>query len=107
MAPGCFYIITKGLVEVVIPGSDGDEIVAATMGPGQFFGEIELRRGGHNIATVRADRVQGVEVAALEREAFERLLAESAATREAIDRTVAERMAEHAAAEAQGSNGHA
>ena len=107
MTPGHFYIITKGTVEVVIPGNDGDEIVAATMTQGQFFGEIELRRGGHNIATIRADSVQGVEVAALDRETFERLITESVATREAIDRTVEQRIAEHVAAEARRSGSYA
>ena len=74
---------------------------------GQYFGEVELRRGGHNIATIRADAVSGVKVAALDRAEFEHLLAESAGTRAAIDQIVAARLAENQAHRAQGGNHHA
>ncbi len=107
MTPDKFYLITKGRVEVVLPGADGDEIVATTMIAGQYFGEVELRRGGHNIATIRADAVSGVEVAALDRAEFEQLLAESAAARAAIDQIVAARLVENQAHRAQGGNHHA
>ncbi|MGE5603812.1 MAG: cyclic nucleotide-binding domain-containing protein, partial [Nitrososphaerales archaeon] len=93
-----FYLVTRGRVEVIVPGKGGQEVVAATMAAGQYFGEIELRRGGANIATIRADPMTGAEVAALDREAFDNLLAESAPVRDAIDRTVAERLAENTAA---------
>ena len=69
------------------------------MNPGQYFGEIELRQGGANIATIRAALHEGLDVVALDREMFNRLVAESAPTREAIDRTVETRMDEHEAAE--------
>jgi ABC-type lipoprotein export system ATPase subunit len=105
-APEKFFLITRGGVEVVLPGTDGQEIVAATMVQGQYFGEVELRRGGDNIAAIRADRVMGVEVAALERAAFERLIAGSAPIREAIDRTVEMRVAENEATRGQRGNGH-
>ena len=106
-APEKFYLITRGRVEVVLPGSEGQEIVAATMVQGQYFGEIELRRGGSNIATIRVDRVMGVEVAALDRTTFERLVAGSAAIREAIDHIVEERVAENVIARNHKENGHA
>jgi CRP-like cAMP-binding protein len=69
------------------------------MEPGQYFGEIELRHGGANIATIRAAPHIGVDVVALGREAFVKLVGESAATRADIDRVVDARLAEHAAAE--------
>ena len=69
---------------------------------GQYFGEVELRRGGGNIATIRADRVMGVEVAALDRATFERLIVGSAPIREAIDRTVEARVAENEPPAAKG-----
>ena len=99
--------LASRVVDVVLPGADGDEIVATTMIAGQYFGEVELRRGGHNIATIRADAVSGVEVAALDRAEFEQLLAESAATRAAIDQIVAARLAENQAHRGQGGNHHA
>jgi CRP-like cAMP-binding protein len=94
-----FFIVTRGQAEVVLKGPDGSDIVVARMNPGQYFGEIELRHGGANIATIRAEAVEGVDVVALDREMFDRLVAESPATREAIDRTAAERIDEHQAAE--------
>jgi ABC-type lipoprotein export system ATPase subunit len=106
-APDRFYLITRGRVEVVLPEADGQEIVATTMIKGQYFGEVELRRGGHNIATIRADPVMGVEVAAFDRKAFENLIAASSQVHDAIDRTIVERVAENEAARAQKGNGHA
>jgi ABC-type lipoprotein export system ATPase subunit len=94
-----FFIVTRGQAEVVLEGPDGSDIVVARMNPGQYFGEIELRHGGTNIATIRAALHEGLDVVALERETFDRLIAESPATREAVDRVVEERLEEHEAAE--------
>jgi ABC-type lipoprotein export system ATPase subunit len=94
-----FFIVTRGQAEVVLKGPEGSDIVVSRMNPGQYFGEIELRHGGTNIATIRAAAVDGVDVVALDRETFDRLVAESPETRAAIDRTVTERIDEHEAAE--------
>jgi len=94
-----FFIVTRGQAEVVLKGPEGSDIVVARMNPGHYFGEIELRHGGANIATIRAAAVDGVDVVALDRETFDRLVAESPETRTAIDRTVDERIIEHEAAE--------
>ena len=94
-----FFIVTRGQAEVILEGPDGSDIVVARMIPGQYFGEIELRHGGTNIATIRAAPHEGLDVVALDREMFDRLIAESPATREAIDRVVEERLEEHEAAE--------
>jgi CRP-like cAMP-binding protein len=106
-APDKFFIITRGRVEVVLPEANGQEIVATTMVKGQYFGEVELRRGGSNIATIRADPVMGVEVAAFEREEFEGLIAASSAVHDAIDRSVVERLAENEAARSRLERNHA
>jgi CRP/FNR family cyclic AMP-dependent transcriptional regulator len=45
------YIIKEGNVSVVRDGKN-----VATMGPGQFFGEISVLDGGPRTADVRADR---------------------------------------------------
>ncbi len=94
-----FFIVTRGQAEVVLKGPEGSDIVVARMNPGQYFGEIELRHGGANIATIRAAAVDGVDVVALDRATFDRLMAESPETRAAIDHTVDERITEHEAAE--------
>jgi ABC-type lipoprotein export system ATPase subunit len=106
-SPDKFYIITRGRIEVVLPEADGQEIVATTMIKGQYFGEVELRRGGRNIATIRADPVMGVEVAAFDRTDFENLITASTAVHDAIDQTITERVAENEAARRRMESSHA
>ena len=89
-----FYIITAGRVDVLLRS----DLVVATMGKGQYFGEIELMRGGTNVATVRAGLESGVQAAALDRATFSQLVAESKAAEEAIQHVADERMAENIAA---------
>src|SRR5512134_784117 len=49
-----FFMIRKGEVEVVLYDRRNQETVISRLGPGEFFGEIELLRGGKSIANVRA-----------------------------------------------------
>jgi sulfate-transporting ATPase len=93
-----FYIITKGQVEVLLHHPDGQAIVVAALGAGQYFGEIGLLRGGARTATVRAAGETSVDVVALDRAEFSRLLAESEATKTAIDRVAEQRSLENSAA---------
>ncbi len=92
-----FYIITKGHIEVGLRTPDGEDIVVATMGVGEYFGEIELLRGGKTIATIRAANDRAVDVVALDRATFCALLGESESTRAAIDQVVDVRIAENIA----------
>jgi len=96
-APDALHIITRGQVDVLVPGPDGIQVVAARMTQGQYFGEIELLSGGGSIATIRAGLESGVELAALDREAFMNLVAESGPTREELSRLARARMAENTA----------
>ncbi len=96
-----FYIVTQGRVEVALKRPDASDVVVTRMGPGEYFGEIELLRGGRNIATVRATSEVPVEVVSLDREAFTDLLAESGETREAVAQIVEARLTEHKSAEEQ------
>jgi ABC-type lipoprotein export system ATPase subunit len=97
-APDKFFMVTKGSADILIPQRTGVDLVVATMGKGQYFGEIELIHGGENIATARAALDTGVEVVALDRETFTNLLAGSQAAAAEIQRVADERLAEHAAA---------
>ena len=46
-APGDrLYVIVEGRVKVVYVSEDGDELVLATMGPSDTFGELALLDGG-------------------------------------------------------------
>ena len=102
--PEGFYIITKGGVDVLLPSSDGQEFVVTSLKSGQYFGEIELLRGGASIATIRAAPYTGVEVAALDQATFTSLIAESEPTREEIDRVVQERIRENIAGRKKAGN---
>jgi CRP-like cAMP-binding protein len=93
-----FYIITKGQVEVLLHHPDGQAIVVAALGAGQYFGEIGLLRGGARTATVRASGEANVEVVALERAEFSSLIADSEPTKLAIDRVAQQRFIENSAA---------
>jgi len=90
--PEDFYIVTGGEVEVVLEHPGGQEILVNRLGRGQYFGEIALLRGGTRVATVRAGIAGGVEVMALDRETFLRLIGESELARQDFDRVIAERL---------------
>ena len=80
-----FYIIMEGKVDVLVQHPNGDPIVVTTLDEGQYFGEIELLRGGHNLATIRAALDSSVDVATMDRATFESIIGKSAATREQIE----------------------
>ena len=96
-----FFMIQSGMVEVVLecgPQKE-DGVAIARMGPGQFFGEIELVRGGQSLACVRVTPEAPVELVALRRAAFQKLVSESPLTEEAIGRIVQLRLAENRSAD--------
>ena len=95
--PDSFYLVTRGEVEVVLPTGDDREVVVTRLHSGQYFGEVELLRGGANIATIRAAPETGVEVGVLDCGEFERLMAGSAPTRAQIDQVVQQRVLENTA----------
>jgi len=100
-----FFLIMKGSVDVLVRRPNGDPIVVATMKPGQYFGEVELLQGGHNIATIRATPENGsVEVATLDRETFTALVGESPKTREQLEQMIKARTAENVSARGQGGS---
>ena len=92
-----FYIITKGEVEVALKRPGGADVVVTRMGQGQYFGEIELMRGGNNIATIRAAPEGPVDTIVLERHEFLDLVSESEAARRELERIIEARIAENRA----------
>jgi ABC-type lipoprotein export system ATPase subunit len=92
-----FYIVSQGKVEVVLRRPNANDVVVTQYGPGQFFGEIEMFRGGARLATIRAAEGEPVEVVALDRETFTTLMNESDATREALSHLAETRLAENIA----------
>jgi ABC-type lipoprotein export system ATPase subunit len=94
-----FYMVTSGEVEVVLCGKKKREVSIARMGPGEFFGEVELLRGGKSIACVRAAPEGAVELVALPRASFISLLKDSALTADVIADLVQHRLAENRSAD--------
>ena len=89
-----FYMIQKGKVDVVLRGRRRDDLVISTLEKNDFFGEIELLRGGKSIASVRAWDEGPVELLALSREDFQWLMDESPLTEKAMGEIVQKRINE-------------
>jgi len=70
-----FYVITRGEVSISRRGPDGDELKLATLGRGQFFGEVGILADTHRTATVRA--VGDVELVGLSFQSFQETLERS------------------------------
>jgi CRP-like cAMP-binding protein len=67
------YIIEMGAVKIVLPSPEGEEAaIIATLGPGDFFGELALLDGAPHSATVVA--IEPTEVLVLRRDVFEQLI---------------------------------
>jgi ABC-type lipoprotein export system ATPase subunit len=97
-----FFMIARGEVEIVLQGKKHEDISVARLGPGQYFGEVELLRGGKSIASVRAAADAPVELLALQRDDFHDLLKESPLTEEAIGQIVQRRLEENKSTDRRG-----
>jgi ABC-type lipoprotein export system ATPase subunit len=89
-----FFMIAKGNVDIVLQGILRGEAVVSQLGQNDFFGEVELLRGGKSIASVRAAEDTPVELLALPRADFQWLMDESPLTGEAITNIVQSRLEE-------------
>ncbi|MBI5353065.1 MAG: ATP-binding cassette domain-containing protein [Chloroflexi bacterium] len=88
-----FFMIRKGEVDVVLQDKKKKDYVLSRLQAGEFFGEIELLRGGKSIANVRAGE-HPVEVLSVPRQEFLRVINESPITADAIGRIVQKRLEE-------------
>ncbi len=75
-----FYIVSKGMVEIVLPRPNQSDVVALQLGPGKYFGEMEFFHEHKNLASIRASERTEVEVLALDYEVLKALLNESEPT---------------------------
>ncbi len=87
------YLIEQGEIEVLTTTKKGKVESIARMGPGEFFGEMELTRGGKSVAGIRAAGAEPVHLAALPSGEFEKLIRESPLTEEAIHHLIKHRLA--------------
>lgn len=83
-----FYVLVEGRAEVTANG-----VPVATLGPGDYFGEIALLRDVPRTATVTA--LDGLHLLALERDEFLSAVTGSRVAAEEADREAARRLDEH------------
>ena len=96
-----FFMIHKGEVEVVLQDRKNEETIISRLTPGEFFGEIELLRGGKSIANVRASADGPVELLTIKREDFKRVMDQSPITAEAVGKIVQQKLDVHRAADSR------
>ncbi len=99
-----FFMIRRGEVEVVLQDRKNKETVISRLKPGEFFGEMELLRGGKSIANVRVGSHGPVEVLIIRLEDFKRVIDQSPITAEAIGKIVQQRLEAHRAADCRKTN---
>lgn len=97
-----FFMVERGIVEIVLQGKDRADVVVTRMAAGEFFGEVELLRGGKSIAAVRAAPETDVTLLALKRDDFQKLLGKSPLTGDALGRIVQNRLKEHRSIDTNG-----
>jgi len=97
-----FFMISKGEVDVILK-SKKDQSVTSRLRENEFFGEIELLRGGRAIANVRAGE-KPVEVLTLPRTDFIRVMNESPITSEAVGKIMQHRLSAHRTPDKRGAS---
>ncbi len=90
-----FYIIKKGTVEVIVEKTQGDGVVVATLGPGNFFGEMSLLTGAVRTASIRVK--EDAEFVVIDRESFRSTLVHNPSIAESLSHILSERQAALAA----------
>ncbi len=69
-----FFVIRSGQVKISRISQQGEEVILAILGPGQFFGEVSIIDGGPRSATVTS--LDDVELLSISRERFQYFLSE-------------------------------
>jgi CRP/FNR family transcriptional regulator, cyclic AMP receptor protein len=76
------HVVASGAVKIVLPSTEGEEAIIATLRPGDFFGELSLLDGAPRSATAAA--LEPSETLVLPRSAFYQLLDEDAGLRNGL-----------------------
>lgn len=88
-----FYIIKRGTVDVVVGKSPGEgEAVVATLGAGNFFGEMSLLTGAVRTASIRVR--EDAEFIVIDRESFRSILVKKPSIAESLSHILSERQAQ-------------
>jgi CRP-like cAMP-binding protein len=88
------YLISRGSVDVMKKEGDNSKLLAR-FGQNDFFGEIELLRGGPSIACVRAGEDAPVDALVFNGEDFIRIIRESPVSAEALGKIIEARLKEN------------
>jgi ABC-type lipoprotein export system ATPase subunit len=97
-----FYMIAEGHTEIHLEQKERSGVVAQ-LGPGQFFGEVELLQvSARAVASVKAALHSAVKVLTLDRIAFDELMNEAYAMRQALAQVVQERLNQNAMFQGRG-----
>ena len=83
-------VVASGAVKIVLPSTEGDEAIIASLHPGDFFGELALLDGSPRSTTATA--LEATETLALPREQFLRLLDDDARIVHALLHALAEEL---------------
>ena len=86
-----FYIIKNGRVDVVVEKTPGESAVVATLGPGNFFGEMSLLTGAVRTASIRVK--EDAEFIVIDKEGFGSTLAHNPSIAETLSHILSERQA--------------
>jgi ABC-type lipoprotein export system ATPase subunit len=92
-----FYIVVKGIVEVILPRENQSDVVALQLGPGKYFGEIEFFHEKRHKASIRASERGPVEILCINYDQFNELLGASPVTRQALQQAADQHVAENVA----------
>jgi len=86
-----FYIIKSGRVDVVVEKSSGESAVVATLGPGNFFGEMSLLTGAARTASIHVK--DDAEFIVIDKVSFRSTLANNPPIAESLSQILSERQA--------------
>jgi small-conductance mechanosensitive channel/CRP-like cAMP-binding protein len=86
-----FYIIKNGRVDVIVTKASGDAAVVASLGPGNFFGEMSLLTGAARTASIHV--VEDAEFIVIDKESFAATLAGNPSIAESLSHILSERQA--------------
>ena len=89
-----FYIVTKGMVEVILPRPGQSDVIVLQLGSGKLFGEMGFFHDRRRKASVRASESGPVEVLVISYDDLDQLLSQSESTREALHQLARKREAD-------------
>lgn len=92
-----FYMLADGVVDILIQHPRCPEINLARLGPGDYFGDIELTQGDTSVAQVRVAQDGAAEIYQVDKVAFTRILQDSTITKKLLEKTATKRLAENQA----------